>query len=98
MTNNSISIKMRGRLVNFPVVDGLTEMEMNLIIGQVEEKIKNIEEKMDIADTGKLATLAAYDFAVELYNLRQKSETNSKANLGKVDELITSLEKALDSK
>ena len=89
---------MRGRLVNFPVVDGLTEMEMNLIIGQVEEKIKNIEEKMDIADTGKLATLAAYEFAVELYNLKQKSETNSKANLGKVDELIESLEKVLDGK
>ncbi len=98
MTNESAGIKIRGRLVNFPDIDGLTEIEKGTIIRQVEEKINRIQKDSEIADTGKLAMLAAYEFNVELYNIKQKDETDNKANERKVDALISSLEKVLDAK
>lgn len=96
MQNNDFEAKVRGRLLKFPSVDGLTPIEMSTIVGQVEEKIKKIEEKLNIVDSSKLAILAAYDFAVELYNLRQRSETNREADTKKVEELVERLTKTLE--
>lgn len=98
MGNNDFEAKVRGRLIKFPAVDGLTELELGGIVGQVEEKIGKIEEKLGIVDTSKLAILAAYDFAVELNNLRQRAETNREADGRKVDEMVAKLEKALGEK
>ena len=97
MNNNEVEVKLRGRIVKFPAVDGLSPIEVSTIIGQVEEKIKHIEEKMDIADTGKLAMLAAYEFAVELYSLKQQSETNRAADSRKVEEMISKLERSVEN-
>jgi len=68
---------------------------MSTLIGQVEDKMKRIEEKTNTPDTGKLAMLAAFEFAVELYNLRQKSETNREADSKKVDDMVARLESVL---
>ncbi|MDA8243820.1 MAG: cell division protein ZapA [Elusimicrobia bacterium] len=83
------------RNMKFPAVDGLTQIEQSSIVGQVEAKIKSIETKMKIADSSKLAILAAYDFAVELYNLKQRSETNLTADSKKIDEMVDKLRKTL---
>ncbi len=96
MSNNDFEARIRGRFIKFPAVDGLTELELGSIVVQVEEKIKKIEEKLNIVDSSKLAILAAYDFAVELHNLRQKSETNNEADSRKVEELIEKLTKTLE--
>lgn len=96
MNNSDFEAKVRGRLIKFPVVDGLTEIELQTIVGQVEEKLKKIEDTLNIVDSSKLAILAAFDFAVELYNLRQKSETNKEADTRKLDEMISTLEKTLE--
>ena len=98
MNNNDFEAKVRGRVIKFPAVDGLTELELGSIVVQVEEKIKKIEEKLNIVDSSKLAILAAYDFAVELHNLRQRSETNNEADSRKVEELIEKLTKTLEEK
>ena len=95
MANNDFEARVRGRLIVFPSVDGLAPIEMSTIVGQLEEKIGKIEEKTKVVDTSKLAILAAYDFAVELYNLRQKSETNREADTKKVDDMGERLEKTL---
>lgn len=95
MANNDFEAKVRGRLIKFPAVDGLSPIEQSAIVGQVEEKITKIEQKLNIVDSSKLAILAAYDFAVELYYLRQRSETNREADTKKVDEMVEKLEKAL---
>lgn len=95
MGNNDFEAKVRGRLIKFPAVDGLSPIEQSTIVGQVEEKITKIEQKLNIVDSSKLAILAAYDFAVELYYLRQRSETNREADTKKVDEMVEKLEKAL---
>lgn len=98
MASSDFEAKVRGRAMKFPAVDGLTELELGGIVAQVEEKISSIEEKLGIVDTSKLAILAAYDFAVELNNLRQRSETNREADSRKVEEMVTALEKTLEEK
>lgn len=98
MSNNDFEAKVRGRLIKFPAVDGLTDIELSTIVGQVEEKIKKVEESLNIVDTSKLAILAAFDFAVELYNLRQKSETNREADSKKLEDMVARLEKTLEEK
>ncbi len=98
MQNNDFETRIRGRVIKFPSVDGLTPLEMSAIVGQVEEKIGKIEEKLNIVDSSKLAILAAYDFAVELYNLRQQSETDREADSKKVEELVEKLAKTLERK
>ncbi|MDO8806663.1 MAG: cell division protein ZapA [Elusimicrobiota bacterium] len=96
MQNNDFEAKIKNRLIKFPAVDGLTQIEMGLIVSQVEKKIDKIEQKLNIVDSSKLAILAAYDFAVELYFLQQKSQTNLAADTRKVDELIEKLTKTLE--
>lgn len=98
MSNNEFEAKVRGRLIKFPAVDGLTDIELSTIVGQVEEKIKKVEESLNIVDTSKLAILAAFDFAVELYNLRQKSETNREADSKKLEDMVARLENTLGEK
>lgn len=98
MSNNDFEAKVRGRVIKFPAVDGLTDIELSTIVGQVEEKIKKVEESLNIVDTSKLAILAAFDFAVELYNLRQKSETNREADSKKLEDMVARLENTLEEK
>ena len=95
MTNTETQIKIRGRAVNV-LVDGLSPIEIGSIAGQVEERMKRIEGKTEIPDTSKLAILAAFEFAMELYNLKQKSEVTDKAEETKIDELVAKLEKTMD--
>ncbi len=97
MGTNDFEAKIRNRVIKFPAVDGLSPIEQSTIVGQVEEKIDKIEEKLNIVDSSKLAILAAYDFAVELYNLKQRSETNREADSKKVDEMVERLERTLSA-
>jgi len=96
MPNNDFEAKVRNRIIKFPAVDGMSPLDMSTIVGQVEDKINKIEEKLNIVDSSKLAILAAYDFAVELYILKQRSETNREADSKKVDELVEKLAKTLE--
>ena len=96
MNSNDFEARVRGRIIKFPAVDGLSPIELSTIVGQVEEKLKKIEETLNIVDSSKLAILAAFDFAVELYNLRQKSETNREADTRKLDEMVSRLERTLE--
>jgi len=96
MNNNDFEAKVRGRVIKFPAVDGLTPIELGAIVNQVEEKLDKIEERLNIVDSSKLAILAAFDFAVELYNLRQRSETNREADSKKIDDMVACLEKTLE--
>ncbi|OGR38835.1 MAG: hypothetical protein A2X29_11410 [Elusimicrobia bacterium GWA2_64_40] len=95
MGTNDFEARIRNRVIKFPAVDGLSPIEQSTIVGQVEEKINKIEEKLNIVDSSKLAILAAYDFAVELYNLKQRSETNREADSKKVEEMVERLERTL---
>lgn len=95
MTGKETQVKIKGRALTLSV-DGLGPLEISAIAGQVEKKIDNIEEKTQIPDNSKLALMAAFEFATELYNLKQKSETANEADSRKIDELAGKLECALD--
>jgi cell division protein ZapA (FtsZ GTPase activity inhibitor) len=95
MGNNDFEAKVRGRVMKFPAVDGMSELETGSLVAQVEEKIAEIEKKLNIPDTSKLAILAAFDFAVKLHLLRQKAETNLSADSKALDEMAEQLEQAL---
>lgn len=75
ITNVETQIKIRGRSITV-AVEGLSPIEISSIACQVEERIKRIEEKTEVADTAKLCALAAFEFAVELYNSKQKVEVS----------------------
>lgn len=95
MTGNETQVKIKGRFLT-PSVDGLGPLEVTTIANQVEKKIEEIEKKTQIPDTSKLALMAAFEFATELYNLKQKSETTQEADSRKIEELVEKLESSLD--
>jgi len=95
MNSREFEAKVSDLVIKFPAVDGLTELELGSIVAQVEDKINKIEAKMNIVDSSKLAILAAFDFAVELNNLKQKSETNREADSRKLEQMVSALEATL---
>lgn len=95
MTGKETQVKIKGRVLTLSV-DGLGPLEIATIAGQVEEKINGIEEATQTPDTSKLALLAAFEFATDLYNLRQKSASSTEADSRKIEELAEKLESALD--
>jgi len=95
MTGNETQVKIKGRVVSL-AVDGLGPLEITSIAGQVEKKINDIEQETQIPDNSKLALLAAFSFATELYSLKQKSEDTGEADSKKLDELSAKLENALN--
>ena len=95
ITNNEIRLKIKKRDITMSV-DGLTELEIGNIADQVEKKIDAIEKKTGQPDTGKLAVMAALEFAVELHNLKQRYANNKEADTRKIDELATALGGVLD--
>lgn len=95
MTGNEIQVKIKGRNLTLSV-DGLGPLEISTIADQVGKKIDEIEEKTKIPDNSKLALMAAFAFATELYNLKQRSETSKEADSREIEELVEKLENSLD--
>ncbi|MEI7482957.1 MAG: cell division protein ZapA [Elusimicrobiota bacterium] len=97
MTSNEPQVKIKGRVLNISI-DSLTPLEIATISSQVEEKINDIEGKSQEADTSKLALMAAFEFAIELYTIKQTSMNVTEANSRKIDEMADKLERALHKK
>ena len=97
MISHEVPVTIKGRTIT-PSVDGLGPLEVTTIANQVEKRIDEIEARTGIPDSGKLALLAAFGFATELYNLKQKHKDTKEADTRKIDELIALLEGAQDKK
>ena len=95
MADKETQVKIKGRVLTL-AVDGLGPLEISAIAGQVESKMNDIEEATNIPDNSKLALMAAFHFATELYNLKQKAEDSGEADSKKIDELSSRLENALN--
>lgn len=92
-----IVIRMRNRAITLSV-EGLSDLEISSIADQVEKKMDAIEKKTETVDASKLAILAAFEFAVELYTLKNKGNLAQTANLEKLDSLADKLENVIEKK
>src|SRR5690349_17509600 len=93
--NEKVDIEIARRKLTIDI-EGLTPIEINALAQKVDEKIKEIaEEYPNIADSSKLAILAALHFAVDLSRIREARDTESRAIEHKIEELVLSLQTAL---
>jgi cell division protein ZapA (FtsZ GTPase activity inhibitor) len=74
----------------------LTPLEANQLAAYVDQKMKEISEKLGLVDTQKIAVLAALNIAFEL-GARQKANTQElpPVDEAKLKTLLETLEKAL---
>jgi cell division protein ZapA (FtsZ GTPase activity inhibitor) len=94
MINDKVDVVIRGR--SFTVeMEGLAPLSVNALANQVQEKIQDIEKRTKIPDTGKLAILAALEFAAELEKLRARLKDVSVVEDTKIDGMILALENSL---
>ena len=98
MNSGEFDEKVNNRLIKFPAVDGLTDLEQRSLVAQVGARMKKVQERMDIVDTSKVAIVAAYELAAELYIMHQKAEDTSDAVSRSMDQMISRLESALSRK
>lgn len=77
-------------------MEGFTPMEINSLAQKVSDKMQDMaEQNPKIADSSKLAILTALDFAAQLYQLSQRTDTEQRALDHKVEELTLALQSAL---
>ena len=94
MTETRHAIKV-GRMHLSVSYDGLKPPEIAQIGDLVDRKFHQIAERTGIVDSSKAAALTAFEFAAELYNLRQRTEDTGEADAKKIDEISAGLERAL---
>ncbi len=77
-------------------IEGLTPIEISSLAQKVDEKIREIaEENEKIADSSKLAVLAALSYAAELSREKEARETERLYFEKKIEEFSRALESAL---
>ncbi|MBI4370306.1 MAG: cell division protein ZapA [Elusimicrobia bacterium] len=80
---DKIAIDILGRRYEF-VIEGLTEIEANAFARQVEERMRDLQDKAKTVDTMRLAILTAILYAADLRRLQ-----------GQHDEFVTMLGRSL---
>jgi cell division protein ZapA (FtsZ GTPase activity inhibitor) len=77
-------------------MEGLTPLQIMELARQVDEKISEMQRHNEkIADTSKLAILAALDFCTQLHQLKDASATERNAVENKLNEFSLALKSAL---
>ena len=95
--NEKVDIEIFKRKLTLEM-EGLTPIEINALAQKVNDKMEEISQQNNkIADSSKLAILAALDFAAELYSIKEARETETRALDHKIEELNHSLRTALSS-
>jgi cell division protein ZapA (FtsZ GTPase activity inhibitor) len=77
----------------------LTPLEASQLAGYVDQKMKEIAEKLGLVDTQKIAVLAALNIAFELGSQRKSAAGEMPPqDEAKLKSLLETLEKALNTK
>ncbi len=95
MMGEKTTIDIFGRPLTVEM-DGLTPMEVSALAQIVTDKMREIQEGSGIADSYKLAALAALDLAAELHQLRGSIRSFQEFDEKKLDALTRTLEEALE--
>jgi cell division protein ZapA len=74
---------------------GLTPLEASQLAALVDQKMREIADKLRIVDTQKIAVLAALNIAFEMGQKRDKESALGAEDERKIQEMMTVLEKAL---
>lgn len=97
MLNEKVDIVVAGRRLTVEM-EGLTPIEINSLAQKVSAKMAEIhDQNPKIADTSKIATLAALAFAAEFEKVRSAHETDNRVVEHKVSEMTLALQKALST-
>lgn len=95
--NDKVDIEIFRRKLTVEI-EGLTPFEINAIAQKVHDKMDEMaSQNTKIADSSKLAILAALSFAIELAKVNEARDTESRALEHKVEELTLSLQTALSA-
>lgn len=96
--NEKVDIEICRRKLTVEM-EGMTPIEINVLAQKVGERMEEVSaQNPKIADSSKLAILAALSFAVELSRLHEARDTETRAMEHKVEELCLSLQTALAEK
>jgi cell division protein ZapA (FtsZ GTPase activity inhibitor) len=95
--NEKVDIEVFRRKLTVEI-EGMTPIEINAIAQKVSEKMEDIaHQNTKIADSSKLAILAALDFAIQHSKLQEAQDTQQRALEHKVEELTMLLQSALSA-
>ena len=90
MLTEKVRVKIFGKEYEIDT-GGLTPLEANRIASYVDEKMREISDKLRIVDSQKIAVLAALNIALEL---AQQQDSNQDAK--KIKNLIEALDEVLE--
>jgi len=95
--NDKVDVEIFRRRLTVEI-EGLTPIEISSLAQKVDEKIREISEQNEkIADSSKLAVLAALAYAAELAREKEGRETERLFFEKKIEELSRTLESALSA-
>jgi len=86
---------VRGRKLQV-AIEGLTDIEIATLAGQLDKKISLLEARTHIVDSSKLALYAALDYAAQLYSFKQKFVDEDTAAKNRLDSMIKKVENAIN--
>ena len=93
--NEKVDIEVFKRRLTVEI-EGFTPMEIGALAQEVTDKMREVAASNEkIADTSKIATLAALLFAAELWRLREKVDTENRVLDNKVEKLTLTLQNSL---
>ena len=93
--NDPVEVEIFKRRLSVEMED-FTPMEILDFANQVGEKMAMVSaQNKTVADTSKIATLAALHFAADLWRLKDKTDTEIRTLENKIEDLTAVLEAAL---
>jgi cell division protein ZapA len=94
LSGNTLRVQILGKDYELDP-GGLTPLEASQLASYVDQKMREISEKLGIVDTQKIAVLAALNIAFELAPQRPSPQTLSHEDEVKTKRILSSLEKIL---
>ncbi len=94
LMNDKIRVKIFGKEYELDP-GGLTPLEASQLAAYVDQKMREISEKLRIVDTQKIAVLTALNIAFEMNMQRDADYQMSEDDENKIKGMISTLEKAI---
>lgn len=92
--NEKIDIEVRKRKLTVEM-EGFTPLQIVEFARDVEDRMAELEKKLEIVDTQKLGILVAMYFASEVRRLKEAQDTDARVVEHKLEEMTLSLQSAL---